>query len=471
MANSKDDRSNSLSAIEKDMSRITESSASAFAQVLQDLAQNDLERNPDLTKNILTVLQQIIESVNTLNRRVNSYRSAEFLAHVSRIHPKSATVVFAGDGYLGDNIKYAYLAFQVIAKLENIECTFIPQTNQQYQQLVAAQLPCLPPLFEDYKATDVELLLRAKCLVLDNHFIPSNWQNQTIGALLSGAKTLQIWHGIPLKQIGLETAASKKINDPIKSEFLASCGTFDIFVGPNKASRLDWERKFSFRSFLALGYPRNDVYFREIGPTDLINVDTQAFAETQALSARGRPIILYAPTNRDHSGASWFMNAAISEIADHCAALGFHLYVNLHPAEQHAVEELRQLYPQIKFIAPHTDINPIVKYVSILITDYSSLAFDFLHLDRPIIFYRPDHEHYVTYSRPLIKNHEHYICGEMTDNYQELNGAIERAAGYFLNTEIDPHHGARVTLRQKLFDHHDGLAASRVSDEILKIVK
>jgi CDP-glycerol glycerophosphotransferase len=460
-----------LLKIEEIESRLASLEKFGSAAPQKNTSCTDANLDPSVTKNILASLQRLTEGIVTLDRRLGSYRSELFVTHVSKIYPKSKTVVFAGGSYFGDNVKYAYLSFLEKACKDGIACYFLPYSAAQYEQLKACGLPCLPHALPDYSPNDVSICLGAKALVLDNHFVPLNWRNHLPHSLLKGAKIVQLWHGVPLKEIGLETVANAKIDDPNVAEVIASCGPFDVFVASSAASRAEWMRKFSFHAFSSTGYPRNDVLLRDTSASDKINVDVKALAIVGASEKGRQPVVFYVPTFRDYGGSAWFKEAEISILADYCATKGYLFYVNLHPAEQDSVEQFRQHYPKINFVAPYTDIYPLIKHANVLITDYSSLAFDFLLLDRPVAFYRPDHAEYVTRSRHLIEDHDQYLCGAVSFNIHELIKAVEEAVGAVANINIDPYRRARQALRQKLFDHHDALASDRLCGVLLNLLE
>jgi CDP-glycerol glycerophosphotransferase len=450
-----------LASVENEIGRISKKN-SGYSENISD---------PALAQNILVSLQRLTEGIVTLDKRLGSYRSARFFSHLSEIYPKTKTVIFAGGSIFGDNIKYAYLSFLDKAKKDGIACYFLPANALQYEQLKAAGLPCLPHVLSAYTPRDISICLDAKVLVFDNHFVPPNWQHYLPHSLLKGARTIQLWHGIPIKEIGMETIASLKPDDPNVAELMASCGPFDVFVAPSAASRTDWKRKFSFRIFSPIGYPRNDVLLRNLSAFDKINVDARALSHVESSFKAGKTVILYAPTFRDYKGSDWFKNAKISMLADYCSDKGYLFYVNLHPEEQDLVEQYMQRYPKISFIAPHTDVYPIVKYTSVLITDYSSLAFDFLLLERPILFYRPDHADYVARSRHFIKDHDQYVCGTVSSTIDGLIKALEDSAVLLTTGKDDPFKNKRQALWKKLFDYHDDLAAQRLNDVIFYLLE
>jgi len=434
--------------------------------------QNFTDTNLDTsaTKTILASLQKLTEGIITLDKRLSSYRSARFLSSVSEIYPKTKTVIFAGGSNFGDNVKYAYLSFLGEANKVGASCYYLPYNSSQYNQLKACGLPCLPDALSEYTPDDIRVCLGAKVLVLDNHFVPHNWKHHLPHSLLRGAKTIQLWHGIPIKEIGLETVATAKIDDPNTVEIMASCGPFDVFVATSAVSQTEWARKFSFNAFSTAGYPRNDVLLRDINASDKINVDTKTLALIEAASKKKQPIVFYAPTFRDKSGGAWFFKAEISKFADYCAKNDYLFFVNMHPAEQETVASFRQRYPEINFVEPYSDVYPLVKHADVLVTDYSSLAFDFLLLDRPIVFYRPDHADYIARSRHLIKNHDQYLCGEVTSALTELTKAIDIAVGVCTKADTDLYRSARQSLRHRLFDYQDAFASRRLNDLIASLL-
>jgi CDP-glycerol glycerophosphotransferase len=401
-------------------------------------------------------LAQLEKKIAGLERKLDAYVTAQSLAQVSRIYPKTKTVIFVCNASFSNNIKYAYLAFHEELRDKNVNYALFTQDSAQQNLLKAAGLPCLTPSDPRYLPT----MLGAKVAVLDDNFYPENAGGAVPHALLQGAKFIQLWHGVPLKEIGLQSLS--------RVDVMAACGPFDTLVATNKSSRDVWAQRFSFRKFAALGYPRNDVFFRELTKNDLLNVDLETLSAAQAAQREGKPVLMYAPTFRDHAGPGWFEKVDITKLADFCAARGILFLVNLHPGEQDAVVKLRQIYPALRFVAPHTDIYPIVKHTDAMLTDYSSLAFDFLLLDRPVLFYRPDHQEYVTRARPLIPGRDHYTPGPVASTMAELIAATEATLTIAGRQDSDPFCKARIALRDELFDNRDGESGKRVYEEIMK---
>ncbi|MDD3288520.1 MAG: CDP-glycerol glycerophosphotransferase family protein [Alphaproteobacteria bacterium] len=428
------------------------------------------------------VLDQTVKRLDKLERATGLIAEAamksadnENAAHVwegfsnaSKIFPKNRTVIFWGRDYFGDNIKYAYLDFYEYAEKNDIECFFVTYQEQQYQQLKAAGLPCLPRKVEDWTAQDTKTVLGAKVLVLCNVFYPVEGKDFIQYALTRGAKTIQMWHGVPLKEIGLECMRPPTTYGPRNAEVLGASGVFDVFVGGSMAAQADWAGRFSFDEYAAIGYPRTDVFFRELAQNDLINVDVNALGVLKDANQNKRPVIVYAPTFRDHKMGAWIENSKIEVLAKHCKSQGYVFYVNLHPFEQEINAQLQKHYPCIECISAHTDIYPILKYTDVLVTDYSSLAVDFLLRDKPMVFYTPDHDEYVDKARGLIPGYEQYMAGERVCDIDALIKAVDGAVGFLQAPDADIYAAAREAVRQKTFDHNDGLAAQRLRGVIAK---
>ena len=81
----------------------------------------------------------------------------------------------------------------------------------------------------------------------------------------------------------------------------------------------------------------------------------------------------------------------------------------------------------IYFVDPSSDIYPFLKHVDLLITDYSSIYFDFLLLDRPIIFFCFDLEDYLAKNRDMYFEYNKVTPGDKARNYAELKTCIIKA--------------------------------------------
>jgi CDP-glycerol glycerophosphotransferase len=152
------------------------------------------------------------------------------------------------------------------------------------------------------------------------------------------------------------------------------------------------------------------------------------------------------------------LQAGLDKLAQAAAQGGDLLVVNLHPVESPQIPKLAPHLPGVAFVRPRTDLYPLLGRASALITDYSSVMFDYLHVDRPVLLFRPDHEAYVQQSRKLFDDKLSVLPGPLFDDAAALAKALRRAD----LGQTDAHAQARTQLRAQWFDHHDGGSAERL---------
>jgi CDP-glycerol glycerophosphotransferase len=198
-----------------------------------------------------------------------------------------------------------------------------------------------------------------------------------------GAVHLQTHHGTPVKVMGLEQGGfpigAKGMDLP---KLVQRCDRWDYSLSSNAHSTEVWERSYpaSYET-LEYGYPRNDrLALAE--PDEIISARAE-------LGAEGRKLVLYAPTHREYAEAP----PALLDPEHLADALGpeFLLLVRSHyfypPAQP-------PTHPRVRDVSGHPSIEDLLLASDVLVTDYSSIMFDYAVLDRPIIIYAPDWDAY-----------------------------------------------------------------------------
>jgi CDP-glycerol glycerophosphotransferase (TagB/SpsB family) len=143
-------------------------------------------------------------------------------------------------------------------------------------------------------------------------------------------------------------------------------------------------------------------------------------------------------------------------------------YVKLHPYVLSKYRDTikEQTFSNIIFYNTAGDIYPILKYIDILITDYSSIAYDFLLLNKPIIFFNYDYIEYkqareASAEKEFLLDYEKDTPGQKVQTQIELiNEMAKILEGNDLYSE------ARIEIRNKLFDYTDGNSCSRIYNHI-----
>src|SRR5690606_1326435 len=143
---------------------------------------------------------------------------------------------------------------------------------------------------------------------------------------------------------------------------------------------------------LELGYPRNDSLHSNDAD------DVRARVREQLGIPDGKRAVLYAPTFRDNlpagRGRFWFKPPfSIEEMAE---ALGDDtvLLVRLHVVIKNRLVVAEEYENRVVDVTGHPDLNELFVASDALVTDYSSLFFDYAPLGRPIVFFPYDLEEY-----------------------------------------------------------------------------
>lgn len=360
-------------------------------------------------------------------------------------------IIFPGrvNGRLMDNVKYAFLHF---ARFEpEFDCHFLTMYREEHLLLCKHKLPSL--LFG--QADSLEILASAGLVICDDF----SWkQGNPAYPLLAKAHTVQLWHGVPLKAIGFPEIVTTPNITPERAEFLrVGYSGYDAVVSTSPfCTEHAFAKAFAAGEFPELGYPRNDALLRFPTADFMLNTDAALYGELLRFRKSGGKTVFYMPTFRDEgydplSCGAVQLEALSALMARHNAllVLKLHPYLDL-PASS--------LPAQVRMADSKSDIYPLLQQCDILATDYSSIYFDFLLLDRPQIFYPFDYERYVTCNRTLLFDYEAMTPGPRATEPQEFSRLLAAA----LDGE-DTYGPARAALRQTIFTHQDAGSAARLA--------
>ena len=280
--------------------------------------------------------------------------------------------------------------------------------------------------------------------------------------MLKGAKVFQLWHGIPLKSIGFPEAESAVNMTPEKAEFIRrSYSGYDAVLSTSAyATEHAFSLAFRAGAFPELGYPRNDILTRPPLKHEMINVDAPLYAEIKEWRKRGGKVVFYMPTFRDNPEHMGGMHPPLpADLNNRCAEQDILFVCKLHPYQE---AKSMVLGSHVRICSSTSDPYPLLAMSDALVTDYSSIYFDYLHTKRPIVFYQHDLEQYTTSCREFMLHGEQFYPGELVVEARDLLSAIERA----LNGP-DTYAEARAALARQCFTHQDAQAGPRVARYIM----
>lgn len=211
---------------------------------------------------------------------------------------------------------------------------------------------------------------------------------------------VQCWHGTPLKRLGCDLQHLNNAMNSIpemKKRYHIEASKFSYFLSPSKFATEKfvsaWELDKINKKDIILeeGYPRNDFLF------NFTENDVKQIKEKLKIQDNGKKILLYAPTYRDnqHStevGYTYKTEVDFEKLKEKLSKEYIILFrAHWLVAQNFDFENYKDF---IIDVSNYDDINELYVISDILITDYSSVFFDYANLKRPIIFYMYDLKDY-----------------------------------------------------------------------------
>lgn len=211
-----------------------------------------------------------------------------------------------------------------------------------------------------------------------------------------GTTYIQTWHGTPLKKLALDMTQVQMSNgqsiEEYHESFRKNASTWDYLIAQNPFSEETFRRCFAFEGhILRCGYPRNDVLFAKNNAEDIKKLKQKLGIPLD------KKVLLYAPTWRDNQyfglGKYKFATEMEFDRMQQALAEKYVLIVKYHYLVQEQVDWAK--YKGFVYTCPADyDIAELYLMADALITDYSSVMFDYSILKRPMFFFAYDLEQY-----------------------------------------------------------------------------
>ena len=367
-----------------------------------------------------------------------------------------------GNGF-ADNSKYFFIFASQLAR--ESERVVMLTENHDIQGLIsdAGGEALLHPSWRSFW-----LLLHCGTVVADM----AEWINYGVYPLTRGAKRIQIWHGAPLKHIELDLHKKRLKKMPIwlrpflrlQKAVIGRYPVYDVVVATSQKFITDaFQKCFRARQFIATGYPRNDILFGwpqlESVAYQLawINVDKQAMEKVSAYKSRGQTICLYVPTFRKDLDNPLGSKVDLARLSAFASRYNLLIVLKLHPFMSAQFGTSR--HPKLLEYSPAKDVYPLMAMSDLLITDYSSIFFDFLLLDRPILFFAYDLENYLSNDRNMYFDYDSMTPGAKCHSYDELEFQLEHIVN---NGCQDQYADMRMKVRCYTHDNVDNNSSRRL---------
>ena len=343
---------------------------------------------------------------------------------VSYFIPRSNNVwVFVStdsDGVeFSDNTKYLFL--HISNEQPNDKAIWITNSNQIQSKLRKSNYnSCMI-----YSIRSIYYLLKARHIVTANDI-----DIKTFG-FVGGANIIQLWHGIQLKSVK-SSYEGRTLPWEIKNRLLK----YDYLVTTSQREANLLLSKMNVENMIISGHSRNDVFFKDI-PGSNIGVPDDLLNWINKIEDSER-VIGYFPTFRE--------NQPIIDPFDEVALNNFlqrhnsYLLVKPHRYMDIDLEGAET----IKITSPKADVYPIFSHIDVMVTDYSSIFYDYLFLDQPVVFYPYDYESYEE-ERGFSLNYKEHVPGPQAHSFTELLNILEASL------EEDTYKQERKKIRENSF--------------------
>ena len=279
-----------------------------------------------------------------------------------------------------------------------------------------------------------------------------------------GQTYVQCWHGTPLKRLGYDIQASDNAMnsiEEIREKYRTDAEKFSYLLSPSPFATEKFATAWNLvetgqtDKIIEEGYPRNDR---------LVNVSEEGrTAVRKKLGVDDKKVILYAPTWRDNQhvsgeGYTYKTEVDFDKLRD---ALGDE-YVILFRAHYLVANsfDFERYAGFVVDVSSYDDINDLYIASDLLVTDYSSVFFDYSNLRKPVIFYMYDLEQYANEMRGFYMSLDE-LPGPIVRDEDALIACIRVADEWSPDEKY-------VAFNKRFNPYEDGNSSARVLKKIIK---
>lgn len=390
---------------------------------------------------------------------------------ISFMIPKSNKIAIVG-GWFGqrfaDNSKYFYLylndnlkslGFDKVVWITRSEEIKDELTEQGYQ------------VYFTWSLKSIWYHLRAGFHIIDQ-------SAKDINAFFSvRSKRINLWHGFPLKKVGTFMGGLAYSDRSSLGKLLSKITSRGFWADHYVLATSEFAAEIQGKIFglvdekvIISGYPRNYESFVSCPIKFVPDKELNLLKEIENYKEMGYKIIGYFPTFRDKRETLIFGTNDTSlqvEFLDFCELLKLKVVGKFHFAGKN--DKTGQINNHEAFIKldPDADVYTFINDIDILITDYSSIFYDFLLWERPIIFFPYDLEYYRDQDRGLMFDYDEYTPGPKVRNLNELKEVLKNPD--FEQIYSNEYSKSARELSKKVFANYKEMDINHLVNEIRKI--
>lgn len=290
-----------------------------------------------------------------------------------------------------------------------------------------------------FLTTKPYLMATSSVILMDNAFLPMAYFK-----VRKGTKVVQLWHGTgTIKKFGQDANEGRikkleyKLNQNIdylivSSKYLAEQYSRAFGVDPSKV--------------FATGLPRTDA------------VMDYVMSGQNPRVPDGNKYILYAPTFRDDEVNDPKLHIDLDELLNNLSS-DYRILLRLHPyvAKKFNKEYIARYNGRVVNVSDYKNLWELMGKTDLLITDYSSIIFEYILFDKPMYFSADDLDEFTGNGRGFYEDYHSFVPGPFTDDMSKLARII------MADVRIDT-----AEFEERYFDYNDTHSCERIYNLIMQ---
>ena len=365
-----------------------------------------------------------------------------------------------------DNDLWVFTSHEGTSFAENAKYQFIHSSHQEDKRAVwISQNENIVSMLqaEGYEAYSYQSL-RGKLISLKSgtFFITHGWK---LGPYSGNATIIQLWHGNMLKKMGDDTKIEKSFAQKLHHRTIGRGWDYFVVTSSSYPARhAQSAYDIAEKDLLVTGYPRTDPLIRDI-PGEMIGIGPEISRLFTSLREEG-PLLCLVPTwngGRDEQTRFSEEHIEMEEIDEILNKYDANLVIKQHPYTESLIDDGD--FENIAVTSESADMYPMLKYVDVLITDYSSIFFDYLLTNGELIFYPYDLGNYLE-NRGLYFEYDEITPGPKAYTPKQLNQTISSVLSRENSRKDNSHKKDRLNITDEFYRYQDGNAAERIHTEV-----
>ena len=348
-----------------------------------------------------------------------------------------------------DNAKYLFL---YCSSKKEINSYWITKNKALVESLRNDGLKA----YYKYSLMGIWLSISSKVYIYDSRTSCINHWNS------GGAFKVSLWHGSPLKTIDRDITVKNNAfylgnhTWGLKRYFVRMIMpewfvVADLMIATSEKVKGYFNSAFGCKKIKVTGYPRNDII---TNPT--LYAKHLVFEQNIIESLTTKKTILYAPTFRDTNRFDRKTPIEWERLNDLLKKNDTTFLIKLHRHDYSMA--MKEKCSHIRVLDNESDIYPLFSKVDLLITDYSSILFDFLLTDKPVLLYPYDIDDYLNKDRSMYDKYDSVTPGYKAYNF---NGFYEKLELFFKEPNTFKESVLDYNVIKKMYNKYNDSDASK----------